>query len=80
VFSVSAAILRQTTKCGHDFSCLRTGKCGESPMCDVETAHGDQVLCVRSAGWPKCPYHLDFGGAEYCVCPVHCALHRQRRP
>lgn len=79
MISIPAEILRQTTKCGHDFSCLRTGQCGDRPMCDVETAHGDKVLCVRSADWPKCPYHLDFGGAGYCVCPVHCAIHAQRR-
>ena len=80
MFSVPAEILGQTTKCSHDFACLRTGQCGDRPLCEVEAAHGDKVLCVRSADWHKCPYHLDFGGAGYCVCPVHCAIHPQKRP
>ena len=79
VFDVSAAILKQTTKCSHNFSCLKNGQCGDSQMCDVETAYGDNVLCVRAADWLQCPYHLDFGGARYCVCPVRCAIHQQQR-
>jgi hypothetical protein len=47
-------------------------------MCDVETAHGDGVLCVRRDSWPGCLYHLEFGGARYCVCPVRCAIHQQQ--
>lgn len=78
MFDVPAAILEQATKCRHDFSCLRTGQCGRDPMCDVDTAHGDNVLCVSSADWPTCAYHLDFGGARFCVCPVRCAIHQQQ--
>ena len=80
MFSVPAEILRKATQCRHKFSCLQTGQCGDSPMCDVEAAHGENVLCVRAADWPDCPYHLDFGGAKFCVCPVRCAIHRQLRP
>ena len=78
MFEVAASILEQTTKCRHDFSCLQTGCCGDSPMCDVETAHGQNVLCVLATDWPQCPYHLDFGGARFCVCPVRSAIHQQR--
>lgn len=78
VFDVPAAILRQTTKCGHDFSCLRTGRCGDSPMCDVAAAHAEYVLCVRTEGRPACQYHVDFGGAGFCVCPVRCTIHQQQ--
>jgi hypothetical protein len=78
VFEVAAQILEQTTKCRHDFSCLRSGQCGDKPMCGVETAHGEDVLCVSAADWLSCPYHQDFGGAKYCVCPVRCAIHQQQ--
>lgn len=79
MFSVAAEILRKTTKCRHNFSCLHTGRCGDSAMCAVETVHGENVLCVSAEDWPKCPYHLDFGGAQFCVCPVRCAIHQQVR-
>lgn len=76
MFEVPAEILRQTTKCSHNFSCLQSGQCGDNSMCEVETAHADDVLCVSNADWPKCPYHLEFGGAKFCVCPVRCAIHK----
>jgi len=78
VFKVPAAILDQAAKCGHDHSCVRTGRCGDSPMCDVEAHYSGDVLCVVSGNWPDCQYHLDFGGARFCVCPVRCAIHRQQ--
>lgn len=76
MFDVPAAIREQTTKCNHGFSCLESGRCGDKPMCDVETVHGNNVLCVSTTDWPQCPYHLDFGGAQFCVCPVRCAIHQ----
>jgi hypothetical protein len=80
VLKVAAETIKNTTKCRHDYSCLETGQCGDSPMCDVETRHGENVLCVRAADWRDCPYHLDFGGAKFCVCPVRCAIYRQQGP
>jgi len=78
VFSVSEKILKKTTKCQHEYSCLETGRCGDGPMCAVEMTHGVDVLCVHSPDWPACQYHLDFGGARFCVCPVHCEIYRQQ--
>ncbi len=78
MFSVPQEVINKTTKCRHQHSCLKTGRCGDSPMCEAEEAHGPQVLCVRSAEWPGCPYHLDFGGARFCVCPVRNAIHAQQ--
>ena len=77
MFSVAAEILAKTTKCRHDYSCLQTGRCGDGPMCAVETVHAEDVLCVRAPDWPDCSYHLEFGGARFCVCPVRCAIHQQ---
>jgi hypothetical protein len=80
VFSVPAEILQKATKCRNNFSCLQTGQCGDNPMCAVETAHNEDVLCVRTADWPDCPYHMEFGGARFCVCPVRCAIHQLQTP
>ena len=80
MLEVPAAVLKQTTKCSHAFSCLQTGLCGSGPMCNVERAHGDTVLCLSGTDWPQCSYHLDFGGARFCVCPVRCVIHQQQAP
>lgn len=79
MFSVPDTVLRQASKCRHEYSCLVTGHCGDTPMCQADTLHGSNVLCVRSAGSLSCHYHLDFGGAGFCVCPVRCAIHEQTK-
>ncbi len=78
MYSVPAEIINKTTKCRHQFSCLKTGRCGDNPMCKVEAVHSEHVLCVSNGDWPSCPYHLDFGGARFCVCPVRGAIHAQQ--
>jgi len=78
VFTVPADAIKNTTRCRHNFSCLESGQCGDSPMCEVQTTHGENVLRVRAVHWPGCEYHLDFGGARFCVCPVRCAIHKQQ--
>lgn len=78
MFKVPAQAIKKTSKCRQNFSCLETGQCGDNPMCEVETTHSETVLCVSAAGRPDCPYHLDFGGAKFCVCPVRCAIYQQQ--
>jgi hypothetical protein len=78
MFSIPEEAIRKATKCRAEFSCLRSACCGSSPMCDVEARHADEVLRVSAAQWPSCSYHLDFGGARFCVCPVRSAIFRQQ--
>jgi hypothetical protein len=78
VLTVPAEIIKKTTRCRNNFLCLETNHCGDRPMCDVETTHGENVLCIRAADWRNCSYHLDFGGAKFCVCPVRCEIYRQQ--
>ena len=78
MLKVAPEVTEKTTECRNGFSCLETGHCGSNPMCEVETAYGENVLCVRAVDWPSCPYHLDFGGARFCVCLVRCEIHRQQ--
>ena len=77
MLKVPAEVLGKATKCRQGFSCLESGKCGDRPVCEVKSTHGEGVLCIRATETHNCPYHLDFGGASYCVCPVRCALHQQ---
>jgi len=78
MFSIPEEAIQKATKCRAGFSCLRTACCGSSPMCDVEARHADEVLRVSATQWPSCAYHLDFGGARFCVCPVRSAIFRQQ--
>ncbi len=78
LFNVPAEILKQTTKCPSDFSCLETGRCSDRSPCDVERPAGENVLWLRSKESIDCPYHMDFGKAKICVCPVHYWIHQQQ--
>ena len=77
-FNVPAEILKQTTKCPSEFSCLQTGLCADRSLCDVESPDGKNVLWLRSRDWKNCPYHMDFGMAKICVCPVHYWIYQQQ--
>jgi len=73
--TVSASVLRDTTKCHHNFSCLDAGHCGEWQRCAVDYANGLNVLFLQTEEPALCPYRLSFGGCQTCTCPTHYALH-----
>ena len=76
---VSEEVLRETSKCPHEFSCLDDGQCGDHPLCEVEDANGKNVLFLTTKRPAVCPYRLHFGYSQICRCPTHFALHEQRR-
>ena len=75
-FKVPDSVLKETTKCHRDFSCLSSGQCCGIPQCKVETAIGGNVLSLESIGNKNCPYFVSFGGGELCICQTHNALYR----
>ena len=70
---------KATKKCGHNFSCLTTGKCGDREMCPVEYANGEPLLFLKDRKYAACPYRLPFGDRQICRCPVHYAMHTQQK-
>lgn len=77
-FLVPEEVLKKTTKCLNNFSCLSSGQCND-PACNIEYAAGENIIFVRSsddAG--RCPYRIAFGYGNVCRCPVHFALYQQK--
>ena len=75
---VSQRVKDETTECRYAFACLKTGRCGDRPMCEAEEAHGYCLLTIKSYARPACPYRMPFGKVQFCRCPVHFALYQQR--
>ena len=79
---ISNEVLKKTTRCGHDFSCLTTGKCGNLLLCKIEKCFDDNMLYVKATkdiAGVSCPYKFTVGNsAEHiCTCPTHYAIHEQ---
>ncbi len=77
-FKVPESVLKETTKCSHDFACLTTGQCCYSDECKVHTANGKNVLFLEPNEFVNCPYWTRYGSETLCTCPTHNALYRQR--
>jgi len=73
-------ILKKTTKCPHEFSCLKysnSGHCDDHKMCEVEYADGKNVLFLETKKAPICPYRLSFAFSQVCTCPTHFEIYKQ---
>jgi len=75
--TVTDEVLKQTTRCPNNFSCLDTGSCGNFPACSVETSYNQDVFSVKNKNIINislCPYELSFKREYICQCPTHAAL------
>jgi hypothetical protein len=62
-YTVSEEVLRATTKCAHDFSCLTSGKCGNPIKCKVNKRFDKNMLYIESAKDKEgvsCPYTTKY--------------------
>jgi hypothetical protein len=59
-------IIRQTTKCAKNFSCLS----GETPICSVELCIDNKIHFIKCVRNKSCSYRVPFGYSDVCTCPV----------
>lgn len=64
---VSADVMRATTKCQKDFSCL-DGK--NRTCCEITDCVNNEVIFVKCKHSPSCPYQQRFGNEFVCNCPI----------
>jgi hypothetical protein len=81
-YTVSEEVLRATTKCTHDFSCLTTGKCGNLTQCKVNKRFDKNMLYIENALDKEgvvCPYKVSYGSSRghICTCPTHYSVYYQ---
>jgi hypothetical protein len=70
-YSVPSNILKQTSRCDHDYCCLETGTYMGPDGCEVDYLYGDNILFLKSKKEaPFCPYRASFSGRQMCLCPT----------
>ena len=76
-FTVSEQVLKETTMCETNFSCLESGQCGDKPMCEVAYANGQNLLFLKTKDSFNCLYRVPFGYSQVCRCPARFAIHKK---
>ena len=73
--TVPDQVLKETTKCPHEFSCLDVEQDPGRDICDVWYADGNNVLFLKAKTSFVCPYRVQFGYHQVCTCPTHFKVH-----
>ena len=69
-------VLRKTTKCEHNFSCLGEDKA--TPFCEVIAYNSSsKVVKVKPKSDRSCPYTLALSTFRCCLCPTRVELYKQ---
>ena len=71
---INPEILKNTTKCRKDFSCL-SGK--RTDLCKVELSVKDKIHFVICLNDEPCNYKISFGYSFVCRCPVRKELYNR---
>ena len=74
--SVPDEVIKETTKCLSEFSCLTNGLDDAVPGCAVEIVLGKNLLFVKPKHKSvlRCPYLMHYGSGYLCRCPTHSYL------
>ncbi len=67
-------ILKRTTKCEKDFSCISSEGKG---LCEAEEPTGYQVLFIIRKSNTPCIYRTPLGTSFFCCCPTRNEIYEQ---
>ena len=73
---IDDAIIRKTTKCKHDFSCLSGDK---RHLCDVVVSNGKDIVEIKSKPSLSCSYCMFLDSTSYCHCPTRNEIYNRYR-
>lgn len=73
---ISDEILKKTTRCTKDFSCL-SGETGE--LCKVESCIENKIHFIKCIKYEPCQYRMTFGYSFVCTCPTRKELYNLYR-
>ena len=76
-YYVSSLTLLQSSKCPHGFLCVKTGKCANPARCEGAGGNKSMVLLKNTEPLHTCPYRLEVGPRQFCICPTFIALNKQ---
>ena len=73
-YNISEETLIKTTKCSHNFKCLRDD---DFQVCKPADYVSDRVLFVDAKSNIPCSYKLPFADSFVCQCPVRVEIYRK---
>ena len=74
-FTIADNVLKETTKCNKNFSCL---SCDKKCLCTVTHVVGNYGILFIDSNTPTfCPYKMPFGDSYFCACPTRCEITKQ---
>ncbi len=81
---VSDKTFKKATRCCNNFSCLSTGREGNTPQCRVEARFDENMLLVKAVkkiGCLSCRYKLTIskGNEHICTCPIRYTIYMQNK-
>jgi hypothetical protein len=80
---VPEEVLKATTKCPSNFSCLNSVSGEAVPYCNcsVESFLGENLMFVmpKDKNAVSCPYMIYYGRNHICQCPTHYHLAGRRK-
>ncbi len=71
---IDKGILKKTTRCNFDFSCLTGDK---TCLCEVIDQKGFSSIKVRPNPDLPCSYNLPFNKSHYCICPTRREIYQK---
>jgi hypothetical protein len=73
--TINEDILKQTTKCQHDFACLNSDS---YPVCGVLNQQSPSFLETSCIEEEPCPYCVPYTSTKgFCACPTRGELYRR---
>lgn len=64
---INEEILKNTTKCNKNFSCLSGNR---NELCMVEYNVKDKIHFIKCTNTKFCSYKISFGYSYVCTCPT----------
>ncbi len=83
-FYVSDEVLKKTTRCCNNTSCLSTGGGGSLSQCKIEKYFDENmllVIVVKETEGITCHYKFTIGNGNkhICTCPTRYAIYKQNK-
>jgi len=74
VIKINEDIIKQTTKCKKNLSCLSGDTTG---LCEVEACINEKIHFLKCTYSNLCGYQIPFGYSSVCSCPVRKELYNR---
>ena len=73
IITINEDVLKKTTKCKKNMSCLSKSR----DLCEVELCVESKIHFIKCGNIEPCNYRVPFGYSYVCLCPVRKELYNK---